>query len=405
MYSDYEKYKYYKNKLGYFDGIDMGNVLAFDLGVLAYFKKSISNIIILADFFSYKSFDEDLDCDSLFTIGEYGFRHDYLEILDVISSKVESKYVHNFYKKRHWKLPSLSVLIKSFSVCNKLIADVDGIKYKLYILSKTVFYLSSLKALKLRDINVNKYIAFSSVHTLEALLTNYFRTLGISTYTMQHGVAHIHTGNIPIDMLSYENFNADYQLCWGEYSKEQYESYGVGKEKLLVAGYPKIHKKNIDIKINIASKNVLILLARKAFHKSNISLLDDIIGDSRYKVYLKPHPSLKRENYVNYLDDAVWLDNISVKNSIDLKDWSFSISINTSAYYESFLNGVVSFMYIDRYYEGHKIIPGTEFMNVSELTRKIETLNNKTREYSQDLSYILGSNIDQYRYYLTSVRS
>lgn len=403
MTTNFEKYYQYKDELSYFDSLDMANVLAYDVGIVAYFKESISFKSILINIFSCYDFKKDISKDNLFTIGEYGFRKDYMEILDYASSEVESKEIVNFSKKLNICIPRLKTVFDSYNVCRGLFEILTENKSKMFVFSRTMFYLNSLRKLKKRKFNVTNYIAFSSVHTFESLLTNYLSSLGVRTYTLQHGVAHIHTGNIPLDMLSYENFNADFQLCWGQYSKEEYISYGIKSESLMIAGYPKNIQKTCEKEKDLEENSIIIFLARHKYHESNIFLLEKILKNTDYKLFLKPHPSLRKEDYKTYLDAdrVIWLEGLSVTEAANLKKWPFSISINTSAYYESFLNKVVSFMYLDEEYEGHKIIVNTGFCTIDELLIKVSKLNKEEEEiYKKELSYILGNDINRYNYIL-----
>ncbi|NRB80976.1 MAG: hypothetical protein HRU38_20305 [Saccharospirillaceae bacterium] len=377
----------------------MANVLAYDIGMVAYFGELISIKSILFDMFRYFDIKNDIDDKTLFTIGEYGFRQDYLEIMDMVSSGVVSKKKINFSKQNNFCIPKFSVILNAYSICKGLFNHLDGIKHKVFIFNRTVFYLNSLNKIKKRKINIENYVAFSSVHTFEALLTNYFKSIGIKTYTLQHGVAHIHTGELPLDMLSYENFNADYQLCWGEYSKDQYFSYGINESALLVAGYPKKFNKSRVENVVTDKMKIIIFLSRYKYQKSNFDILDGLMKCNEFDVYLKPHPSLNKEHYRSYIeqDKSYWIDDLSVSESLSKKDWGFSVSINTSAYYESFLNGVVSFMYIDDDYEGHKVISGTDFCFIQQLLEKSKSVDEKRDIYNEELNYILGFNINKYK--------
>ena len=85
----------------------------------------------------------------------------------------------------------------------------------------------------------------------------YFSKKQIETYSLQHGVYFIYKKSKPIDMLLYKNFIAHKHLCWGDYTKKEFSSYGIKESQLLIAGYP---RPTNEININISEGNKCIVI-------------------------------------------------------------------------------------------------------------------------------------------------
>jgi len=74
-----------------------------------------------------------------------------------------------------------------------------------------------------QHIECDKYIAFDSSYLVEFFLSFYFRSRGIETYSLQHGMYFKYTNGTPFDAINYENACADELLVWLMFSKSEIE--------------------------------------------------------------------------------------------------------------------------------------------------------------------------------------
>ncbi|HDY7992939.1 TPA: hypothetical protein RQK73_004476 [Vibrio vulnificus] len=389
----YQKYKELKRLLPIYNDIDFSKVLAFDLAYSVYSQKKIKFTSVKWLFKRIYIRPAKTDC--IFTIGEYGWRGDYQQILKFVSEKIEDRQVVELNKYK-FSFSFLRSFIESLVLLKDIILSKEcSIKAKIYLISKASFYLNSKEYILafIENSECSRYVAFSSVHTIEALFTECTKSYGIVSMSLQHGVAHIHKGNVPIDMLSYENFNCDKQLCWGEYSKKEYEKYGIPENKLVVCGYPRdfIYKNRNIIKNNKA----VVFLSRHAYHDVNLKVLKMIKKIQGFKFELKLHPSLNKSDYDAFCGDNLSIIENQTVSDILLRDWEYSLSVNTSAYYESLLSGIPSFVYEGSGYDGFAIVEGTGFTDLESLKKLITKGIN--RDMKKKLDYFLGSEKDHYR--------
>ncbi|WP_045482941.1 hypothetical protein [Vibrio owensii] len=377
--------------------------LSFDIAKVVYFPDTVKYSCWTSIFKCYQFCSQkDAEKRVLFTMGEYNNRADYDEILDFVSSKVEAKEIIELSRSKSFCV-NVKSMYSTLHVLRKIFKSRDiSFKQKLYIYSQCVMHNNTRDWLCKNAPVISKYVAFSSVHPIESIFVEHYKKQGIPTYSLQHGVAHVHEGELPMDMISYENFNADYQLCWGEYSIEQYANYGIGRDRLLLAGYPR-NITNYNLNGSTSSNNlqlkpkILILMARNKFNKTNLRCLEMInksLSNAGYEIYYKPHPSLQYKDYERYVKDKkYWLDKLTLSNVfLDFK-FGFSVSVNTSAYYESFLYGVKSYMFIDDDYEGHAIIGNCSFNNEKKLLRLVcddEPISD------EKVNFILGHKVQNY---------
>ncbi len=283
----------------------------------------------------------------LFSMGEYGVRKDYREILDFVRASTTESSLFDFSKANlKWSFSIRRIL---WSLRTAFCIKKMTIKESLYIAAHICFYASVMDDLKRIDLSPKKYCAFSSVHPLEAIFVEYFKQRNIPTYSLQHGIYYIFKNTFIADSLAYKNFNADYHLCWGQYSKDEFVAYGIDSSKLVIAGYPR--KIETVVKSVWDRKKCVVLLSRVIYHKENINLLvllSQLANEKGVKFSLKLHPSLDFELYAelarkhgfDIVDKSVTMTELFKNN-----DYGWAISVNTSTYYEAYMSGLPTLRY------------------------------------------------------------
>lgn len=393
----------------YYKGFHMKHIISMEILLIATSGcASMRSLVRLFTTYNFKKHLKELASikhNVLFSIGEYGVRKDFKEILEYVrSGDYTSSLVDfsNFKKKRIFSLSRILWAMKASCYFKKV-----QFRERIQIVSALCFYASLIDELIKVDILADKYCAFSSVHPIEAIFTEYFQQRNVTTYSLQHGIYYIYRRNFVADILSYENFNADFHLCWGEYSKKEFETWGIEPCSLIVAGYPR----NINsVKKKIWNKKkCLVFLARPLFEEYNFILLKiikQLAIDQGVVFSFKLHPSLNHELYqqlaidndFDIVDKSICINDIFSNN-----DFGWAISVNTTACYESYSNGLPCLRYSpEGVFDEAMAIVDNDFSNFEELKKiyvgiPFHNMADYLRDIEEPLQYIMGINLNNYK--------
>lgn len=191
--------------------------------------------------------------------------------------------------------------------------------------------------------NIKHFVAYSAIHTWGNLLGQYFRKRGTTFWGLSHASHMLFQTNIPIDCLNYENLDVDYNVTWGQYTKDEYLRYGVKAKEIFVAGYPKNITLNEVRKCNNL-KTCIVLLARSNFDSSNIKLLNILCKSNKeYSFFMKLHPSCNFSKYKSYAEKnglEIIDEDTLLTECLDNRKYDFGIAVNTTSYYEVMAVGI-----------------------------------------------------------------
>lgn len=420
MQSSKEKFEQYKrtksNLMFNFKGYEISRVIAADLIGIVYritsFKTtSFLKMFFRLDFSSVKAFisENKNKQNSFLTMGPYRGREDYYEIIDYLCKNINVKGYYDLSKSKSKLCISFLTIFISYKrvFLTKNIALT--FKEKLQLWAVLVFRLNTINALEKLDLSFfNSYVAFSSVHPDEAIFTNYFQKRGIKTYSLQHGIYYIHKNIVPVDALSYENFNTDYHLCWGQYTKDEFVSFGIDKSKLLIAGYP---RSVTPAHPNPSTANqCVIFLARSLFEHSNRKFLEILqyfkLSNPTIEYHFKLHPTLdvaKYESIVKKIGGQLILKNITINALLQSGNYSFAIAVNTACYYEAYMFHVPCLRFSDNTFENGISITDDIFDDNKTLQRAYKNVESLIAKggtddaIEQKLNYVLGHAENNYR--------
>lgn len=409
--NNFEKYKLLKEKFDFVHkGVHLNRVLALPIWFLAnkhdvkWFSWKFNAYIFLAINVRKIRFDPKHQS-ILSTFGKYK-RKDHLQLYESVLKRLGSVAAYNNTLTWGYKLSvhpwlALKVLIYVFSLKNVQLSFADRWKLSLYCL----FYCNTIEELeKVNLAGVKKYLSMCHVLDLENLLTQYMKLRNIPTFSLQEGVYFIFKTNPPLDSISYENFETDNLLCWGQFSVDEYISYGISPERLKMAGYPKEVMMS-PMKNNNSLKKCMVLVARDAYRKSNMGLLDILTYySSEYKFCLKLHPSCNYEFYSEYAlshNICIISREKTVNECLNNLEYDFAIAVNTTAYYEALMRGIPCIRYCDGSFDlsaGYSDVFSNKegFVNC---VNTIASLPNEEYQKSIDevLKFAIGVGIDDYR--------
>lgn len=283
----------------------------------------------------------------------------------------------------------------------------SGITTKLYYISFLLKILNQISLIEKNSTNVSirRYICFNSAYKEEAILTSFFNKRNIETITMQHGIFCDFKISIPFDIINHENLLSQKLLCWGQSTVDYMSKKGMSADRFILEGNLKYRDIQID-NINQKFKTCLVLLGRGNYIETNNKLLELLssynkLNEGKITFFIKKHPFLHDEEHKQYA---------SVKNNIiflgkehavqevlssDLVD--FSISVNTTAYYESLALGKPCLRWTESENEEFYGMDD-KFENQEEFNQRMNSLKSKnqteiTKEIKQIIQYIFNPNL------------
>ncbi len=291
----------------------------------------------------------------------------------------------------------------------KMIGVVVGFKNHLFVTATFVNYLNQLSSLEksFKGINFkNKtYIPFNSSFDIENLYTQFFNREKCKTFHISHGLNYIK--NNEEQTYDYVNglcISGNDVLVWGKSSEENLlTNYGESK-KIVVAGNPKYPHKQISISQEFTE--CIVFLARPIFDEYNMKLLQLVGQKNRncninFSVKAHPFSNLAKINEICELYKMSLLPNtLTINQLLSSGIYDFSISYNTTAYYESMYYGLLSF----RFALGEcEKFDGLEdkFSSLKELEENIDKFKKMNSESINDavtslLIHNLGMGINKY---------
>ena len=225
---------------------------------------------------------------------------------------------------------------------------------------------------------------------------------GAVTYSLQHSLYLFDDSNENQANLPFINFPQDFQLVWGEFSKEQFIQQGFASSKIKVMGYPKYFKP-ISFKNPIAgNKKVIVFLANIKNEDQNHIFLK-LIYNSKLKkenIYVKLHPSLNDNLYKQkYKRIKFTLTNRTISEELSLENYCLALSYNSSAYYDAYMQGLRCLRFTTEFsLQGPQIL-NDDFESVNELNKLLIDLNKNTfnsPDILEKLVHVLGININNY---------
>lgn len=395
-----------------YKGIYLNRAVALSLWNIAAGKKAYSfknNAKILSRLtIPPKSFE--LANDIYATFGWYT-RKDHKElftsVINKLGNNVTCEYLLTWKRRFYLNLGNIFHVSKYFF---SLKESGLNLKNKLGLISEVVYYCNFIDELESVDTNrINKYLCTMSHMNLENVMTQFFNKKGINTYSLEEGIYFIFKNDIPLDCLIYENMETSHLLAWSQYVIDEYISYGINANRLLLAGYPKtVHFS--EIKENNTFSKCMILLARKSYNEANMKLLEIL---SRYsqdvEFFLKLHPSLDFSLYQEYAQNygmSIIPMSETINECLDKDKFDFAIAVNTTAYYEALMRGVPCLRYNDGTFNLPKgcddIFETSEeyYSKIAVIKKEYKTSYKKT--VNQVLRDVVGVGIDRYRELLQS---
>lgn len=399
----FEKYRQLKDVIRYdYNGYQIQNLVALELIKLVY-NPSLCEWSNLKQFFAVRKIDLHFNDDIVFSIGPYQ-RKDYYELLDFVRSYNSVSSLIDLSEMRFTIHFSLKNIVRSLALAFRKKVTLN-IEQRLVLAASITRVLNTIDYLEKQPLSKAKvFCSFCSNLTDEGILDYYFQKQGLETYTLQHGLWFVYE-DPPIDAITYENLLAKKLLCWGQYTNDEYKKFGIAENKLFVSGYPRECVSLLPPNRKHSKLKALVLLARSTYDLNNSMLLECISKvNIPLDVEVKLHPSLIVESYCDLIANYGFkLAPVgTVKDLLESNDYDLTLTYNSTAYYDSYINNCISFRFKDVDADNSINVLDDSFSDEKELQQKLSLafIADSNEEpwniVTKRLQYIMGFGINNY---------
>jgi hypothetical protein len=396
-----------------YKGYPLNKIICVDIISIIYNKNNLSYKKIKKMFLTKNISFNDFNEGDIYSIGDYN-RSDYMQIMKYVISRRNGELLRLSDCKKIFSINPSNIIYAAYLVIFKL--KYIGLSDRMNLFFSYTYAINLINKTESNNCDldfssIKSYTAFCSNMIDEAFINFFLKKKGITTFTLQHGLWYIFEKNDKVDILAYENLVADYLLTWGDYTKHEFEKYGVDSASLISSGYPREYKNIIPNDNILNENNVLILLSRKLFESNNhniIKIIQEFSSETtkKYNFYFKLHPSLSHECYTTLIGGGgvVLSNDKTIAEVISEVKFSFSISYNSTSYFDSYINNCMSFRFKDCDSEVSTSILADEFSSSSELIKIIDYYSLQEQNalwelVKERLRYVLGYGVDKYDNY------
>lgn len=283
----------------------------------------------------------------------------------------------------------------------------EGLNSKIFYIALSMRIMNEISVLEKTNNpgSIKRYICFNSAYKEESLLTEYFKKRKAETITLQHGIFCDFNIVTPFDVINHENLLSDKLLCWGQSTIDYMADKGMDSSRFILEGNLKY--KNIEIgEVKQSFSRCLVLLGRALYIDTNNKLLEllkeyNLRHNNSIVFYIKKHPFLMDDEHKKFADVKNNLIFLGKEHSVqeilksDLVD--FSISVNTTAYYESLALGKPCLRWTE---SENEVFYGMDdkFDSIEQFEERIQTLKTMPPAIIQDevkkvIKYIFNPNL------------
>lgn len=150
----------------------------------------------------------------------------------------------------------------------------------------------------------------------------------------------------------------------------------------------------------------MILFARNTYDNNNKKIIDIINTlKNEYTFDYKLHPSLNAVEYEQILSKVGCrkAENLTISELLNKKQYLCTITYNSTAYYDSYINNCISLRYIDENADDSILVMEDAFRNKHELKQLLSLIpgyagsTSYWKNVSEKLTFILGFNMNKYK--------
>ena len=239
--------------------------------------------------------------------------------------------------------------IKFLSRFNKKLCFVDIRLVRFFLSAQLVWFYEFYNKLNKLELSPKVAVCFCDAVFHESLMVQWLKNRNIVTITNQHGQPLLRDKNSDrLNQSQILNFNSDYILVKGEFTKRQYLKAGIDENRIIVVGdLVSPHFNYIDRK---SFGRFAVFLDSPSYlfsNDTNRSLLlfaEEISNKMNLTYVVKLHPSDDEKRYVNY--NCEFVDkNTTLSDLFDMID--FGIFSASAIYIDMISHSVKAYQHCD----------------------------------------------------------
>lgn len=242
----------------------------------------------------------------------------------------------------------IPVKIKRFYKCFKALKKIESRLHRAFFSAQLIWILELIDEVEEKRVNPKVTICFSENGLYESCLIQYFKNKKAITITNQHGQPVFKSHKFDrLAQCQILNFNADYFIAKGIFTKMQFEKAGIDERRIKVfGGFFDKYKREKNEK-----KRFCVFLdspSHKAALDSNIELIkmaNKISEKMGYKYVIKIHPTDHKSEYVNFIDEKGTFAEEDVKLKNIFNEIDFCIFYASGIYIDSLNYQVKAFQF------------------------------------------------------------
>lgn len=309
----------------YFDDFDIKKMLTIlsetynqNVSLRVQFKRYRNSR--LYDRFDYVYMQSD-DNRKIAIYSDFYYRNDHIAIFE----KFIKEFPYFDYV-RPVKLPKERFNLKrGIKLIKKDIYNLWKLRSVKIDLNQRLYYVRVLGLISFYRDNMNKYLSakeysyglvYNDSNPYEHMLVQVMKQKGIYTGTMQHGL---------FDKkgywkgLEFRTSVADDWLAWNPYTKDLAMECGISENKIKVLGIPR-YIEPIKLAKTERTRLISVILGEKSLTEENQELIEFanmISKENHFKYFLRYHPSCKGDEYDSFIDKDVYIDRVSIQETVN----------------------------------------------------------------------------------------
>lgn len=184
-----------------------------------------------------------------------------------------------------------------------------------------------------RKMTFKALICFADMQPVEHLLARYFRTQGVTTITLQHGLYVDYGGMDTVNVINYKHQPSEYFLSWGPETSQLIQRHHPGNTT-VDCGKPLIFNAAAEGAGQADQPYIAVFLDQKIFNRQNEEMLQIATACARRTgraVKVRFHPSVRKEEFFAKFPD--------IREQLQFQDADFVIGHTSSLIYEALTLG------------------------------------------------------------------
>lgn len=309
-------------------------------------------------------------------------RNDYSELSDTIIKSCGEKNIEvaSIYQKKaiNFNKDAYLFLKKHLDLLDQLEIKSDLDRQCCFVLLMTYgFILENYKNVKAKAL-----VCFSDMQPIESLFSIYFKSRGIKTVTLQHGLYVYYKDYKTINSINYLSQSSDYFLSWGRNTSTLIK-HSNPEAEIFICGKPNIRKtKENQLTGN---KTTLVVLDQPIFRKQNFELIEIAFNISKRiesDIFFKFHPGINGDEKNLYFKKYP-----KIKEQEDINKPEYILGHTSTLIFEALALGKKVFQYQTNI-PSIQIDESLKFKCADSLLFAIN--NYKNKNYSEDYFSFIG---------------